>query len=458
MRGSHGWAEISRERKREIIEAIAANRPTRGPVHVELDLTDRCNVDCYFCNQRDVRTKDSIPLPRLNTLIDELVATGLRSVRLSGGGDPLFHKDILPVLDHLASSDVVVDNLTTNAVALTEEIAERLVRNRAREVIVSLNATDAADYARMMRVKPALFDKVLENVRRLLQMRGDSIYPSVVLQFLIDRHNLDRLVDMYELGASIGPDRIALNAVLEIPYERIDDAILLKEADRERAEPLIEEILLRDRETGLLQIDFAIPGWNAMLWRVRDRVGSQPHNSLPTSPSFRDENGGCFFGWYTAAVTGTGDIRPCCLMLHPDIEPLGNIHDGPFEKHWNGPEFGALRDEMREVMLLKGQQPYVPRRFEKLAEPCVTAGRCWLKNQYFRGDDEFYSELGQTLDAMRAKEVRWIGTPRQMSRRFRLFVFEHPSLNRAWDRFRESTRPLRIAIKRRLGLRLTDAG
>src|ERR1051325_11875908 len=101
MRGSHGWAEVSRERKRDIIEAIVANKPTKGPVHAELDLTDRCNVACYFCNQQDLRTKDSIPLPKLTDLIDELAEGGLKSVRLSGGGGPLFHPGGGKVSEHL---------------------------------------------------------------------------------------------------------------------------------------------------------------------------------------------------------------------------------------------------------------------------------------------------------------------------------------------------------------------
>ena len=68
-------------------------------------------------------------------------------------------------MDHLAPRNVIVDNVTTNGVALTAEVATRLVDGKAREVIFSLNAADAADYARMMKVKPALFDKVLENIR-----------------------------------------------------------------------------------------------------------------------------------------------------------------------------------------------------------------------------------------------------------------------------------------------------
>jgi MoaA/NifB/PqqE/SkfB family radical SAM enzyme len=458
MRGTHGWGEVSRERKREIIEAIAANRATRGPVHVELDLTDRCNVACYFCNQQDLRTKESIPQPKLTDLIDELAENGLKSVRLSGGGDPLFHRDVLHVMDHLATRDVVIDNLTTNGVALTAGVATRLVRNKAREVIFSLNAVDAADYTRMMKVKPALFEKVLENIRALVAVRGDSIYPSIVVQFLIDKMNVHRLVDMYELGRSLGPDRIAINAVLEIPLARIDPAVLLATDDRDATEPLIEEILRRDRDAGLLQIDFAVAGWNDTINSVRRRLGAPAHNLYATAPSFKEENGGCFFAWYTATITGNGDIRPCCLLLDPAVKPLGNIHDGKsFTEHWNGPVFGKMRDEMREVLLMKQKVPYSPSRFEIIKEPCVTEGLCWLKNMYFRGDADFYAELDQKLQEARKNEIRWIGTKKQCKRAADLFVQAHPRVKNAWDWCRERSRPLRKLLKAWFGWNLTDA-
>src|SRR5579862_5511 len=115
MAASHGWALIDAERKRELITAICEDAVPRGPLHVELDLTDRCNVACYFCNQQDVRTTQQISFEHVCALIDELVATGLKSVRFSGGGDPLAHRDFGRVLDHLARRGVVVDNLTTNA-------------------------------------------------------------------------------------------------------------------------------------------------------------------------------------------------------------------------------------------------------------------------------------------------------------------------------------------------------
>ncbi len=460
MRGSHGWAEVARERKREIIGAIVATTPTSGPSHIELDLTDRCNVACYFCNQQDLRTREQLPLQRTTDLIDELAATGLKSVRMSGGGDPLFHREVGEVLDHLAARGVVVDNLTTNGVALTPEIARCLIENRAREIIFSLDAVDAADYARMLQVKPALFDRVLANIRMLVAERGPSIHPSIVVQFLLDRRNFTRMVEMYDLAGSLGADRIAFNLVQEIPRQRIDRESLLTKKDAALAEPHFEEVLRRDRERGLLQIDFSVEGWNEMAARVRMRTGGHPSNSYPTAPSFRDANGGCFFAWYTAAITGNGDIRPCCLLLSPDVPPLGNIHDRSLSEQWRGEVFQTMRCEMREVLLRKGKVSYSRKSFKVLEPACVRDAACWLKNMYFRGDEEFYAELGAALDEARRKELRWFGSAAQFRRRTAMLLYDILSKSgayRLYDRLRNASRPLRIALKKRLHVNLTDA-
>src|SRR5258708_9943957 len=99
-------------------------------------------------------------------------------------------------------------------------------------------------------------------------------------------------------------------------------------------------------------------------------------------------------------------------------------------------------------------------------EACVKPGLCWLKNMYCKADEEFYSELGARLDVLRKKEVRWRGTPKQMKRRAAVFLFDHPAI-RSWvtgswvhetyDWLRNSSRPLRKVLKRRLHINLTDA-
>lgn len=438
MRGTHGWAEIDEERKREIITGISSGSATRGPVHAEIDITDRCNVACYFCNQQDVRTKDQISLPHLFKLVDELASTGLRSVRLSGGGDPLFHSGVLAFLGHLRDRDIVVDNLTTNGALLGPDVAELLVATRAREVIVSLNATDQADYQRMMAVPGRVFARVLENVKGLLAVRGQSSHPSVVIQFLLDRHNFSRLPEMYALGLSLGADRIAISTVLNIPNERIDPALLLVESDAEALRPFLEEVLRQDEAHRRLQVFFPIPAWNAMMTEIKAQIGYTDESSLfPTASSFRDDNGHCFFGWYTATVSGNGDIYPCCLLMRPDYPPLGNVINGRFVDHWNGPAFSMMRKEQREVFLAGSKARFDPSRHKILRANCVEPGQCWLKNIYFRGDESFYSELGKALEG-----------PRRKARLRKLPIRAYWKIKLTALKIVESTR---VAVSRRFG-------
>ncbi len=449
---THGWAHVSRERKRKLIEAIASGQATRGPVHAELDLTDRCNVACYFCNQQDTRSKLQIPLGRATDLIDELAARGLASVRLSGGGDPLHHQQILEILDHLAARSVVVDQITTNGVALETAVAQRLVEHEAREVHISLNSVDADDYRRMMQVRPRVFDTVIENVRRFLELRGERTVPMLTLQFLIDRANYLRVVEMYELGRRLGADRIAIGAVQAIPNARVQEQQLVQTEDGERLLPLLEEAFRRDRGHGALEVQLYSRGLTAVVAEARRRGGAEGE-AWKAAASFEEKNGGCFFAWYTTTITGNGDVHPCCLLINPEVKPLGNIGKGPFGEFWNGPAYRQLRREMREALTAGADRPLPADKFERMQPVCLEPGLCWLKNGYFRADEEFYSELAQALDS-RAMRGSW---RRRWREHAGAFGAGFPQLERGYHRLRNSSRPARIWLKKRLRLPLTQA-
>jgi predicted SAM-dependent methyltransferase/MoaA/NifB/PqqE/SkfB family radical SAM enzyme len=334
------------------------------------------------------------------------------------------YRHFVEVQDALAEHGVVIDNLTTNGALLTPEIAERLVRRQAREVIFSLNASNPKDYQRMMRVAAKVFDQVVTNLRHLVSLKEDSSWPTVVVQFLIDPENFRELPEMYRLARDCGVDQMVLNAVLEIPNERLDEANLLRPNDFPRVRPYLEHILEQDVEAGILNLSFPWQAWNDRIAEIRARLRNPARHGFPTAPTFEDKNGHCFFGWYTATIRGTGEMYPCCMLMSPDYEPLGNIKEpesGSFADHWNGPGFTRLRQEMREVLLTDGRVR--EERLKTLKPQCVGAHRCGLKNMYFRGDEAFYRELGEALEEAREKEIRWLGGPKQMRRAAGIFGF-----------------------------------
>jgi len=181
-------------------------------------------------------------------------------------------------------------------------------------------------------------------------------------------------------------------------------------------------VLAADREYNLLEISFPVEGWNAMALELRDELGYPAYRSLhPAAASFQ-ENGHCFFGWYSAAIRGNGEMYPCCLLMSPDYKPLGNPVGSTFAKQWNGPGFNRLRVEMRSV-LLRNPPAFEPETFKVIRKQCVEPGMCSLKKMYFRGDEEFYSRLGRALTGARRRS-RWkntflhaVGTARERLRR-----------------------------------------
>lgn len=374
-RGSHGWAELNAQRKLEIVKAIESGSATRGPSHIELNITDRCNAACYFCNQTDVRTGEQLSLPELLALTSELAANGLRSVRLSGGGEPLFHPDIDSLLDHLRDLHVVVDNITTNGISLDHAVAEKLVAGETREVIISLNASSPEDFTRMMGLNPRFFDQICSNISRLRAIRSDARHPTIIVQFLADRMNVIQLPKMYRLAHSLGVDCVALNVVSVFPGNRIPSELLLDSEDI--------EILLPWRDK--LRHDFGFPD----------------EAVFPSAEEFRSKDGGCFFGWYSAAITAGGAVYPCCMLLNPSQKPLGSIREECFLDLWHGPVFRRLRAEMRQALISGDSAIWDPNRFRILPARCVNCGQCDLKNMFFRGDGDFYQSLGRALDSLR---------------------------------------------------------
>ena len=162
-----GWDHLTRAGQGGDPEGIEDGVAYGGPYHVEFHPQDRCNVDCFFCSTASLRGKDEIPMPRFAEMLGELKEMGTRAIRLSGGGEPLFHRKIHDFLRAIQTSGLPIENLTTNGVLLRSEVAELLV-GTCEQVTVSLNTADATTYGAMMQTNERNFQRVVDNLRGLV--------------------------------------------------------------------------------------------------------------------------------------------------------------------------------------------------------------------------------------------------------------------------------------------------
>ncbi len=74
-------------------EALRDLRNGKGrPITTHVMCTDRCNFSCSFCSVQH-RAGDTLPFAKIMDYLKQLVPLGLKSVILSGGGNPLLYRD-----------------------------------------------------------------------------------------------------------------------------------------------------------------------------------------------------------------------------------------------------------------------------------------------------------------------------------------------------------------------------
>ena len=180
-----------------------------------------CNVKppCVYCgwDMAKAQEKDNVEAPfNLDTLADygPFFENAASLVNCSIG-EPFMMKDFDALLDRFADRNKAVE-ISTNGQILTDWNIGRLVGRRI-ELYVSLDAATAATYAKL---RNDTFDRILGNLRRLIEAKGGrGGLPRVHLVFMpmqVNRHELDQFVD---LCADLDADSFVLRPLNEIGDE-----------------------------------------------------------------------------------------------------------------------------------------------------------------------------------------------------------------------------------------------
>ena len=148
------------------------NKAPFFPKIIQLHLTNRCNVNCYFCGSRLYYSRSSPELPDSLFLrwAAEAVEGGANRVILAGGGEPLLRQglvmDIISEVKGREGGEDVVGEIITNGTLINDETARKLVELEWNVVEVSMNAGNADLDERIRRV-PGAFDRVIQGLERI---------------------------------------------------------------------------------------------------------------------------------------------------------------------------------------------------------------------------------------------------------------------------------------------------
>ena len=101
----------------ELIKSITQDRII-PPLHVQLIPTNRCNLTCKFCSCAEEDRSLEMSFEGMFNTVETLCNLGMKSVTITGGGDPLMFKYLEDLLTLLHAKGVKI-GLVTNGVILS---------------------------------------------------------------------------------------------------------------------------------------------------------------------------------------------------------------------------------------------------------------------------------------------------------------------------------------------------
>ena len=142
------------------------------PVTVQFWPSLSCDARCPTCPYRLTDARDEadedeslhlMSMDLFRQLISSMSRAGVKSVFLTGGGEPLLHPQLVTMAEELRAVGLEW-GLFTNGITLSTELAEALLRANPGFFRVSLDAGNPALYRKIYAAHPETFDVVKSNV------------------------------------------------------------------------------------------------------------------------------------------------------------------------------------------------------------------------------------------------------------------------------------------------------
>jgi len=307
-----------------MLENVVHDKYERPILSLRITLTNRCNVNCLYCHHDGmVKSKDEMTADELYTICKIAKKIGVRKIRLSGG-EPLLKKDIVEIVEKIASLGFRDISMTTNG-TLLEKYAQDLKDAGLDRVNVSLDTLDRETFEFITK------KDYLEDAKKgILKAVEVGLYPVKINMVIMKDINQDEIDDMFEFCKE---NDIVLQIIELIESENCDDDKFsadyhykLDDIEKELAD-IADDV--REREFMQGRKKYYIDGGEIEVVKPVD-------NSTFCANCSR------------LRITPDGKIKPCLLRNDNLVELISHVRNG------------ASEDELEEIFIngINNREPF----------------------------------------------------------------------------------------------------
>ncbi len=318
-------------------------RVSQPPIHIQLEHTTYCNLNCKTCCRSKFVTKPKyLGVENFQRILKQIHP---KKISLSGLGESFINPNIIKMI-RLAKEHGCSINTTTNGTLLTPEICDQIVKSGLDLIKISIDGATRETYHRIRGEDKFLH--VLDGIRSLTEAkkRLGTARPFVRLNYVMFKDNYHEIAKTVELV-----DKLGVDAIYFQPLDLVD----------------IEErqaLLVGD----LTYAEFSQEITHALEVSRQASVGTNLEVIRKEFPTYwkkyqletrRTDTRICILPWFSTFITVEGNLLPCCAFAQPNPN-MGNILQADINEIWNGQKYQSFRKAIRE-----GKRPY------PMCENCV---------------------------------------------------------------------------------------
>jgi cyclic pyranopterin phosphate synthase len=293
------------------------------PIHVEIDLTNRCNHNCVFCGLDFDRGTKEIDREVMLRTLKNLAEHDVKSVMFTGG-EPTMHKDVVLFIQKAKEYGLDVA-LTTNGSLFDKKLQEGCLPYLSW-VKFSVDSGTQTTYEKIHGVSRKNFDKLIDNIDSSVRLKNEkNLNVTIGTQYLIIPQSINKrdINGIVKILKEIKPDYLSIKPYSYHPRSQKD--LVVTEKDYDKLEKILDEIDTED---------------NFKLFFRRETV-----KRVNEEKQYNE----CYGLSFYALIDSRGDVLPCNLFYEQGIFTYGNIYEKDFDKIWEGEKRKNVLELLRAI-------------------------------------------------------------------------------------------------------------
>jgi MoaA/NifB/PqqE/SkfB family radical SAM enzyme len=278
-----------------------------APRSVKIEVSPRCNYRCGFCalRTRENQPRTDMDFDLFKRITTEMREAGVEEIGVFYLGESTMAPELTERCIRWCKTGLEYPYvfLTSNASLATEDVVEAFMLAGLDSLKWSVNAADREQFAKIMDVKPSLFDKALRNIQNAWYMR----------QYLARTKGVK--TKLYASSIAYDGDQ----------HEKMRELIDTKIA-------------------GYVDQHYWLPLYSmgAFATEREEQLGYRPTAGNQGRLGALREPLPCWSAFTEGHVTADGLLSACCFDAN-STWVMGDLKEQSFMEAWNSPKFQELR-------------------------------------------------------------------------------------------------------------------